>query len=270
MACDGRSSVLRDAAGLVPRTFAVPFDTWWFRLSRTEDEQQQDGYLQPSFNAEEIMLSFTRPTYFQIAYFTHKGDDARLRAEGVERFRERVATLRPDFADRVDQISSMDELNLLDVQVNRLSRWWRPGLLCIGDAAHAMSPVGGVGINLAIQDAVAAAAKLRAPLRSGRPTERALRAIQRRRRLPAILVQTGQRGLQQMVFLPTLSGRKPLLVRFGPWLFGHVRVLRRISPRAIAFGPLPEHAPRFARRPAGPAGEMRTEESAQEMPAGAG
>ncbi len=249
VACDGRNSVLRDAAGLRPRSFPVSFDTWWFRLSRTETEQGETGNLEPRFSDQEILLSFTRPTHHQVAYFTHKGDDARLRAEGVGRFRQRVAALRPDFADRVGEIGSTDDLNLLQVKVNRLSRWWRPGLLCIGDAAHAMSPVGGVGINLAVQDAVATAARLRKPLLAGRSTVRAVRAVQRRRMIPTVLMQSAQRVLQQMVFLPTLSGRRPAVTMLGPWLARWIPAIRRIPARGVAFGPLPEHAPGFARRP---------------------
>lgn len=257
VACDGRDSVLRDEAGLVPTQFPVPFDTWWFRLSRSKAEQGSVGNLEPRFNPEELMLSFTRPTYFQIAYFTHKGADARLRAEGVQRFRDRVASLRPDLADRVEEIGSMDELNLLEVKLNRLRRWFRPGLLCIGDAAHAMSPVGGIGINLAVQDAVAAAARLRTPLllHLVRPAD--LAAVQRRRTMPTVLLQTGQRVLQTMIFAPVLAGRRPRVVTVLPWLVRHVPALRRISPRMIAFGPLPEHAPKFARRPSSPVGSSR-------------
>lgn len=249
VACDGRDSVLRAEAGLVPKEFAVPFDTWWFRLSRSEAEQGSVGNLEPRFNTEELMLSFTRPTYFQIAYFTHKGDDGRLRAEGVQRFRDRVAALRPDLADRVAEIGSMDELNLLNVKLNRLGRWYRTGLLCLGDAAHAMSPVGGIGINLAVQDAVAAATRLRTPLLLHHVTPADLAAVQRRRMMPTVLLQTGQRLLQKMIFAPVLSGRRPRVVRLLPWLVRHFPALRRISPRMIAFGPLPEHAPTFARRP---------------------
>ena len=144
--------------------------------------------------AEEILLSFPRTDYFQVAYFNRKGMDAQLRAEGVERFRERVARLRPGFADRLDAITSTDDLHHLDVRLDRLRRWHRPGLLLIGDAAHAMSPAGGVGINLAVQDAVAAAAVLAGPLRERRVLEYDLAAVQRRRWWPTAVVQRPSGG----------------------------------------------------------------------------
>ncbi|WFR67141.1 FAD-dependent oxidoreductase [Curtobacterium flaccumfaciens] len=138
IACDGRDSVLRAAAGLRTRSFPVPFDTWWFRLPREPGDAPTA--LVPAFSGTDVLLSFPRPDYHQVAYFAPKGSDAALRAAGLTAFRERVARLRPDFADRVDAIGSMDDVHVLDVRMDRLERWWRPGLLCIGDAAHAMSP----------------------------------------------------------------------------------------------------------------------------------
>ncbi|MBA8793164.1 2-polyprenyl-6-methoxyphenol hydroxylase-like FAD-dependent oxidoreductase [Friedmanniella endophytica] len=254
VACDGRSSVLRERAGLVPRRFDVSFDTWWFRLPRTAEEQQQVGSLEPRFAPGEAMLSFTRPTYYQVAYFAPKGDDARLRAEGVEAFRARVARLRPDLADRVGAIGSVDDLHHLDVKVDRLRRWARPGLLCLGDAAHAMSPIGGVGINLAVQDAVAAATLLRGPLLRGDVTLDELDRVRRRRRLPTVVIQRMQLALDRTVFGPTLNGRTSPAIRLAPWVVRHLPFLRLIGPRMIAFGPRPEQAPDFARRPPVPVG----------------
>ncbi|MFD1214687.1 FAD-dependent oxidoreductase, partial [Arthrobacter sp. GCM10027362] len=200
VACDGRHSVLRSAAGLRTREYPVPFDVWWFRLPRHPEEPGPVAGIVPAFRDREALVTLFRKDFFQIAYLTDKGSDARLRAEGVERFRQRVAALRPDFADRVDAIRSMDDVHVLDVRLNRLRRWYRDGLLCIGDAAHAMSPAGGVGINLAIQDAVAAAALLAGPLRAGRVTERQLARVQRRRTLPTWLIQAFQRLFQGVAF----------------------------------------------------------------------
>jgi orotate phosphoribosyltransferase len=166
----------------------------------------------------------------------------------VERFRARVAALRPDLADRTDAIRSVDDLHWLDVRLDRLRRWYVDGLLCIGDAAHAMSPVGGVGINLAIQDAVAAAERLAPALLRRHVTVADLAAVQRRRRMPTIVVQTVQRIMHRAVFVPLFAGKwigAPPAVLF---VVRHVPIVRRILPRIIAFGPRPEHAPGFARR----------------------
>jgi len=248
VACDGRGSVLRKKAGLVPREFPVPFDTWWFRIPRNPSEDEPVASIAPRFGSSDVLLSLTRKDYHQIAYLAAKGSDPQLRAEGVEAFRGKVARLRPDFADRVDTIGSMDDLHLLDVKLNRLSRWHKPGLLLIGDAAHAMSPAGGVGINLAVQDAVAAARVLASPLLRETLDDGHLAAVQKRRWLPTVLIQSFQRVLHRVVFAQVMAGKqpkppKPLLFVVGnfPW-FG------KLPARMIAFGPRPEHAPEFARR----------------------
>jgi 2-polyprenyl-6-methoxyphenol hydroxylase-like FAD-dependent oxidoreductase len=248
VACDGRGSVLRKKAGLVPREFPVPFDTWWFRIPRNPSEDEPVASIAPRFGSSDVLLSLTRKDYHQIAYLAAKGSDPQLRAEGVEAFRGKVARLRPDFADRVDTIGSMDDLHLLDVKLNRLSRWHKPGLLLIGDAAHAMSPAGGVGINLAVQDAVAAARVLASPLLRETLDDGHLAAVQKRRWLPTVSIQSFQRVLHRVVFAQVMAGTqpkppKPLLFVVGnfPW-FG------KLPARMIAFGPRPEHAPEFARR----------------------
>ncbi|MFL6064014.1 MAG: FAD-dependent oxidoreductase [Friedmanniella sp.] len=246
--CDGRSSALRSAAGLVPHEYPVPFDTWWFRLPRFRSEQQEQAALVPRIAGREILLSFPRTDYFQVAYFNRKGMDADLRAEGIERFRERVVRLRPDFADRVDTLTSTDELHHLDVKLNRLHRWHREGLLLIGDAAHAMSPAGGVGINLAVQDAVAAAAILAEPLREHRLSTEDLARVHRRRWWPTVVIQQLQRVLHRLIFVPALEGSTPPALRVVSAAVRRWPQLSRVPAQLIAFGPLPEHAPAFARR----------------------
>ena len=162
----------------------------------------------PAFRDREAMIALFRDDYYQMGYLGQKGEDARIRCEGVERFRERVAGLRPDLADRVDSIRSLDDLHWLDVRLDRLRRWYVDGLLCIGDAAHAMSPAGGVGINLAIQDAVAAAARLAPALLRGRVQVKDLAAVQRRRRMPTVVIQTVQRFMHRVVFVPLFAGKR--------------------------------------------------------------
>lgn len=266
VACDGRGSVLRERAGLVPREFPVPFDTWWFRLSRSADDHQQVASLTPRFAGSEVLLSLTRKEYYQIAYIAAKGSDSRLRAEGVESFRARVARIRPDLADRVSEIKSADDLHLLDVKLNRIREWHKPGLLLIGDAAHAMSPAGGVGINLAIQDAVAAAGRIARPLLAQRLTARDLADVRKRRWLPTVLIQTVQRILHAAIFGPAVRGQRAEPPPFLVFIARHVPWIRRLPPLLIAMGPRPEHAPAFARRQpsdsVGPVGQAGTVGSA--------
>jgi 2-polyprenyl-6-methoxyphenol hydroxylase-like FAD-dependent oxidoreductase len=246
--CDGRHSTLRREAGLVPKEYRVPFDVWWFRLPRPADDQSAPAGIAPVAKGAEALISLARNDYYQVAYFTAKGSDARLRAEGIERFRERVAHLRPDFVDRVVGLVSMDEVFVLDVKLNRVKRWYLDGLLLIGDAAHAMSPAGGVGINLAIQDAVAAAAILAEPLRRHAVTVADLADVQRRRHRPTVVVQAFQRVLQRVMFEKQFAGKRSgppkavlVLLRVFPRL-------RMLPARFVGFGPRPEHAPEFARR----------------------
>lgn len=251
VACDGRWSIARQQADLVPREYPVPIDAWWFRLPR--DPSDDPAGLTPRVGKGRFAVVIPREGYLQVAYIAAKGGDARLRARGVEAFRRDIAELGPGFADRVDAITSMDDVKHLDVRLNRLDRWHVDGLLCLGDAAHAMSPVGGVGINLAVQDAVAAATLLAGPLRRGGVTPAELAAVRARRLLPTVLTQLLQRLLHRNLVEPILRGR-----RAGPP--GPVlAVLRRlpslavVPARVIGVGVRPEHAPPFARRsPAAP------------------
>jgi 2-polyprenyl-6-methoxyphenol hydroxylase-like FAD-dependent oxidoreductase len=248
VACDGRHSVLRERAGLVPKEFPVPFDVWWFRLPRYETGGEVSG-LSPRIKGNQFGLLINRGDYYQIAYFLPKGADGQRRAEGVERFRERIVTLAPELADRVSALESMDEVKMLDVRLNRLRRWHTEGLLLIGDAAHAMSPVGGVGINVAVQDAVATATLLAEPLRQHKVTQRQLAAVRRRRWFPTAITQALQRFLQRNVIGPVLEGNLTAFPSAPLFLTAHFPALRAVPAYIVAIGPRPEHAPDFARRP---------------------
>jgi 2-polyprenyl-6-methoxyphenol hydroxylase-like FAD-dependent oxidoreductase len=246
VACDGRASTLRTAAGLTPRGYGAPMDVWWFRVPRHEgDPSGLNGVFQSGHGCALI----DRGDYFQIAYLIRKGADATMRAEGIESLRRQITELAPWLADRVETLTSFDEVKLLDVQLNRLHRWYTDGLLFIGDAAHAMSPIGGVGINLAVADAVAAGRILAKPLRRGSVTTRDLAKVQARRWLPAVIIQRVQRLVQDRAIAVALGagesiGAAPRAVRIA----ARVPALGAIVAYGVAIGPLPEHAPAYARR----------------------
>jgi 2-polyprenyl-6-methoxyphenol hydroxylase-like FAD-dependent oxidoreductase len=245
VACDGRSSTLRNAMDLRPRSFGAPMDVWWFRLPRdTDDPQGLAGVL--GAGAAQIVID--RGDYYQCAYVIPKGRDAQLRAQGIEMLHRGVVALVPWLAGHICALTSFDEVKLLDVQLNRLRRWYTDGLLLIGDAAHAMSPVGGVGINLAVADAVAAARILAPPLRTGAVSTRHLARVQARRWIPAALIQNVQRLVHSRVIAVAVSSTRqaepPLLVQIA----ARIRPLRTAAGYGIAIGPLPEHVPEFARR----------------------
>ena len=264
VACDGRGSTARTAAELVPRSFPVPMDVWWFRLPRHAGDPA--GGLERT-SPGQFMVMIDRGEYWQCAYLIRKGTDTQRRAAGIEGFRRRLADFVPWLAGRVDELRSFDDIKLLDVRVDRLRRWYADGLLLIGDAAHAMSPVGGVGINLAVADAVAAARILAPALRrGGRPPVSVLRRVQVRRSGPAVLVQRGQQLLLHRQLHTTLTARPADVAAVaGPDVTAPtaslpfaMRMMRRfpalqvIPAWAAAIGPLPEHAPSWARRPAAP------------------
>jgi 2-polyprenyl-6-methoxyphenol hydroxylase-like FAD-dependent oxidoreductase len=248
VACDGRWSIARQQADLHPKEFPVPIDAWWFRLPRTPEDHP--SALTPRAGKGRFAIIIPREDFLQLAYIAKKGADPRLRARGIERFRQDIAELMPELKDRVGALASMDDVKHLDVRLNRLNRWHVDGLLCIGDAAHAMSPVGGVGINLAVQDAVAAATLLAEPLRHGAVTPASLAAVRARRLLPTVLVQALQRLMHRGLVSPIIEGRrmgppKPVLA-----LLRRVPQLSFVPAYLIGAGLRPEHAPQFARRPA--------------------
>jgi 2-polyprenyl-6-methoxyphenol hydroxylase-like FAD-dependent oxidoreductase len=225
--------------------YPVNFDVWWFRLPHEEDTQF--SFL-PRVGPGKALGVIPREGYYQIAYLGPKDTDAELRARGIEAFRRDVGALLPDMTHSVAALKSMDEVKHLDVRVDRLRRWHIDGLLCIGDAAHAMSPLGGVGINLAVQDAVAAATVLAEPLRRHHVTERDLAAVRRRRLLPTAVTQAVQRMLQRSLLGPLLRGADPTppaallgVVQRLPWL-------SFVPAYFIGVGVRPERAPAFARR----------------------
>jgi 2-polyprenyl-6-methoxyphenol hydroxylase-like FAD-dependent oxidoreductase len=244
VACDGRSSTVRSAMGLTPRSFGAPMDVWWFRLPRRPDDPSG---LAGVLRAGRAVITIDRGDYCQIAYIIPKGTDAQLRAQGIDALREALESMVPWLADRVDALNSFDDVKLLDVQLNRLRRWYADGVLLIGDAAHAMSPVGGVGINLAVADAVAAARILAGPLRAGRVSRPQLARVQARRWLPAVLLQAAQRMIHANVIAVAVGGADQ-----GPpravGLVSRSTALRRFIGYLVAIGPLPEHAPKYARR----------------------
>jgi 2-polyprenyl-6-methoxyphenol hydroxylase-like FAD-dependent oxidoreductase len=246
VACDGRSSILREDAGLATRNFGAPMDVWWFRLPRhADDPRGLNGVFQFGHGCALI----DRGDYFQIAYLIRKGADAAMREEGIESLRREITELVPWLADRVDELVSFDDVKLLDVQLNRLRRWYADGLLLIGDAAHAMSPIGGVGINLAVADAVAAARILAGPLRTRSVNKRHLAAVQARRWLPAAIIQRVQRTVQDRAIAVAIGNREgPRDAPRAVVLANRFPALRAIAAYGVAIGPLPEHAPDYARR----------------------
>jgi 2-polyprenyl-6-methoxyphenol hydroxylase-like FAD-dependent oxidoreductase len=238
VAADGRFSQVRAALGLHPAEHGAPMDVLWFRLPR------HTGYttgLDMRIGAGGLLLAIDRGDYFQNALVIAKGGLHTIHTAGLQTFRARISELAPHLGPRMQTITSWDSIKLLNVQVNRMSRWHGPGYLLIGDAAHAMSPIGGVGVNLAIQDAVATARLLGPPLRTGTLTTAALAAVQRRRRFPTAVTQLAQRIAQHQIISPVLASGQPInapwplrIMKQLPWLQG-------IPARMIGIGIRPEH-----------------------------
>jgi 2-polyprenyl-6-methoxyphenol hydroxylase-like FAD-dependent oxidoreductase len=243
---DGRHTTVRERAGLASVELGAPIDVLWFHLPRAvTHEVATGGYVAPG----RFLVLINRDTYWQCGFVIRKDGLVALQAAGLERFRATLAGLVPWLAESLPALASWDDVKLLTVQINRMPVWWREGLLCIGDAAHAMSPVGGVGINLAIQDAVAAANILSAPLREQRLSGEDLAAVQRRREWPAQVTQRAQIAIQDNVVLRVLDSDSPgrdlplpieALQRFS--------LLRRIPARLVGLGVRPEHVETVAHR----------------------
>ena len=238
VACDGRHSTLRALAGFRVDSLGAPMDILWFRISRRADDTTETfGHME----AGMMLVMLNRSDYWQCAYVIPRGGIDKVKARGLDAFRESIAVMSPFLRSRLDEIKDWDDVKLLTVAVDRLPRWHKPGLLCIGDAAHAMSPVGGVGINLAIQDAVAAANILAAPLKQGRVTDALLEAVQQRRTLPMRVMQWLQIQIQNNVLSPVLGTQERPKPPFAAKFFNWFPVLRRIPARLIGVGVRPEH-----------------------------
>jgi len=239
IAADGRRSVLREAASLPRKDLGAPMDVFWFRVPKSRDrENRTTGIFAPG----RIIALLDRGDYWQCAFVFAKGSADTIRARGLDAFRREVATVAPMLRDAIGAVTGWDDVKLLSVSLDRLTRWHCPGLLAIGDAAHAMSPVGGVGINLAIQDAVAAANILAAPLAAGQDVDGLLARVQARRLLPTRVIQALQRAIQTRIIGRVLESapapaRAPLALRLiDRWAW-----LQRIPARVLGLGVRREH-----------------------------
>ncbi|HSY99250.1 MAG TPA: FAD-dependent oxidoreductase [Terriglobales bacterium] len=235
---DGRHSVVRERAGLEVIDLGAPMDVMWMRIARhSTDPAQTLGH----FDRGRILFLINREDYWQCAFVIPKGTADEIRQRGLEAFQQEIVALEPFLQDRIEELRDWKEVSLLTVRVDRLARWFRPGLLCIGDAAHAMSPIGGVGINLAIQDAVAAANILGPKLRQNNFTETDLQAVQQRRNFPTRATQRFQILIQNNVIRRILGSAESLSVPWPLKLLRRWPILRRIPARVIGLGFRPEH-----------------------------
>ncbi len=235
---DGRRSILRERAGLEVIDLGAPMDVMWMRIShRHGDPKQTFGHVE----AGKIFVMLDRDQYWQCAYVIPKGSADEVHEKGLAAFRQEILQLSPFLGERVEELRDWKDISLLTVSVDRLSQWSRPGLLCIGDAAHAMSPIGGVGINLAIQDAVAAANILAPIFMDGRPSEAELAEVQRRREFPTRATQRMQTIVQNHVLARVLRSDQPILLPWPLKLFQRWPFLRRIPARLIGIGFRAEH-----------------------------
>jgi 2-polyprenyl-6-methoxyphenol hydroxylase-like FAD-dependent oxidoreductase len=255
VACDGRDSRIRRLSGLPLHDFDVPMDVWWFRLPRGDQEDPAGGLGRVTDGRLVVMLD--RGDYYQVAYLIPRGTDAEYRRRPIADLRADLLRLQPWLGDRVEGLASWDDVKLLEVTLDRLKTWSAPGVLCLGDAAHAMSPIGGVGINLAVQDAVAAARVLAPVLAAAHPdpdaVDRAAARVQRRRWFPTVVTQAAQNLAHKRVIGSVFGTEAPGRTRLPAVLrlLQRFPVLQGIPARAVGVGVLPEHAPDFARRPSG-------------------
>lgn len=244
VAADGRNSILRQRAGLIVDDLGAPIDVLWFRLPATPGDA---GETMGRFGAGSILVLIFRGDYWQCAYVIPKGEFAGIKAAGLAAFRDAIADASPFARARLDAITSWDDVSLLTVRVDRLRQWYRPGFLCIGDAAHAMSPIGGVGVNLAVQDAVAAANILAEALKANRVTLDDLSAVQTRRMFPTRVTQAIQVAMQNSIIGPTLKlteePKPPLALR----LLQRFPLLQRLPARILGLGVRREHVAEFVR-----------------------
>ena len=250
VAADGRQSTLRERAGFTVQDLGAPIDVLWFRLSRQPGDTEET---MGRFNPGALFVMINRGDYWQCAFVIPKGGFEQLKAQGLPAFKARLAQSLPLSGARAEEITSWDQVKLLTVRVDRLEQWYKPGLLCIGDAAHAMSPVGGVGVNLAVQDAVAAANILAAPLRENRVEVRDLARVQARRSFPTRVIQRLQIAIQNNVIAPTLTASAEADPPFVLRLFARWPLLRRIPARVVGLGIRPEHVSEEIRRAGPPA-----------------
>jgi 2-polyprenyl-6-methoxyphenol hydroxylase-like FAD-dependent oxidoreductase len=239
IAADGRHSILREKAGLKPISYGSPIDALWFRLSKDQNDPAQTGGF---FNEGKFLVLIDRNEYWQCGYVISKGGFDRIKENGLQAFGEEISKAAPFLQSKTHELKDWDQVKLLTVIVDRLEKWWRDGFLCIGDAAHAMSPVGGVGINLALQDAVAAANILYKSLKQDQiPGGAILKKIQQRREFPTKFTQRMQLGIQNGIISRRLAGEKKLKAPFMLRLLNKSKWLRRIPARLIGIGVRPEH-----------------------------
>jgi 2-polyprenyl-6-methoxyphenol hydroxylase-like FAD-dependent oxidoreductase len=238
IAADGRGSTLRAASGLEVTDLGAPIDVFWMRLARDAGPEPESL---ARASAEGVIIQINRGDYWQCALPFPKGAADTLRAEGLAAFRQRISTIAPQLSTAAESLTRWDQVKLLTVQLDHLQTWWRGGLLCIGDAAHAMSPVGGVGINLAIQDAVAAARILGPGLLTGTVTPQHLHAVQKRRAWPARMTQRAQVAAHKSILIPALSQKTEITAPWVVKLLHKFPWLRQFPARAVGLGLRPEH-----------------------------
>ena len=244
IACDGRHSVMRRSAGLEVVEHGVPIDVLWFRISRRGDDPE---HLLGNINYGKVLIMINRNEYFQAGLLIRKGSFEEVKASGLDAFRETIREIAPYVGGRVEELKDWDQIKLLSVQINRVREWYKPGLLCIGDAAHAMSPAGGVGINLAIQDAVATARLLAAPLRLRRVTGADLASVQRRRELPTRVTQ----NIQVLAHKGLSHAFKNSGPATAPWqlkLIVNVPGIQHLTGRMVGLGVRPEQVTAKSKR----------------------